>query len=112
MWHELRLGEEFTLSPMVEYVQFDDAEGVDDQDRDFLTAAGRLGWRNWNLTLAYTGRDTETTGAPEIDDYQFQVSAGYSFGFGLDLDVGWQIVDESGTETQRLGVLAAYTAKF
>ena len=112
LWHELELGGELTLSPMVEYVQFDDAEGVDGQDRDFLTAAGRLGWRNWNLTLAYTGRDTEITGAPEIDDYQFQVSAGYSFGFGLELDVGWQIVEESGIESRRLGVLVAYMASF
>ena len=48
----------------------------------------------------------------EIDDYQFQVSAGYSFKFGVDIDVGWQIVEESGVETQRLGVLVAYTASY
>ncbi len=112
LWHDLKLGEELTLSPIVEYVHFDDAEGVDGQDRDFLTIAGRLGWRSWNLVLAYTGRDTETSGAAEIDDYQFQVSAGYSFEFGVDVDVGWQIVEESDIETQRLGVLVAYTASF
>jgi len=112
LWHKLKLGGELTLSPMMEYVHFDDAEGEDDQDRDFLTAAGRLGWRSWNLTLAYTGRDTEPAGAAEIDDYQFQVSAGYSFGFGIDLDVGWQIVEEGDIESQRLGLLLAYTANF
>ena len=97
---------------VVEYVHFDDAEGVDGQDREFPTIAGRLGWRSWNLVLAYTGRDTEPSGAAEIDDYQFQVSAGYSFEFGVDVDVGWQIVEESDIETQRLGVLVAYTASF
>ena len=112
LWHELKLGEDLTLPPIVEYVHFDDAEGVDGQDRDFLTVAGQLGWRSWNLTLAYTGRDTETSGVAEIDDYQFQVSAGYSFKFGVDIDVGWQIVEESGVETQRLGVLVAYTASY
>jgi hypothetical protein len=112
LWHELRLGKELTLSPMVEVVRFDDAEGVDGQDRDFLTVAGRLGWRGWNLTLAYTGRDTETPGAADVDDQQFQVSAGYSFEFGLDVDIGWHRVEESDIKTRRLGVLAAYTASF
>ena len=112
LWHEMKLGNELTLSPVVEYVHFEDAEGVEGQDRDFLTAAGRLGWRSWNLTLAYTGRDTDASGTPEVDDYQFQVSAGYSFEFGLEVDIGWHIVEESDIETQRLGVLVAYTARF
>ncbi len=112
LWHELKLGRELTLSPMIEVVRFDAAEGIGGQDRGFLTVAGRLGWRGWNLTLAYTGRDTETPGAPEMDDEQFQVSAGYSFEFGLDVDVGWHRVEESGIDTRRLGVLAAYTAGF
>ncbi len=112
LWHELGLGKNLTLAPVIEYVHFYDAEGVDGQDRDFLTIAGRLGWRSWNLTLAYTGRDTEASGTPEVDDYQFQVSAGYLFEFGLEIDVGWQIVEESDVETQRLGVLVAYTASF
>ncbi len=47
-----------------------------------------------------------------FDDYQFQVSAGYSFEFEVDVDIGWQIVEESDIETQRLGVLVAYTASF
>ncbi len=112
LWHEFKLGEVITLAPLLEYVHFDDAEGVDGQDRDFLTVAGRLGWRRWNLTLAYTSRDTDVSGTPEIDDHQFQVSAGYSFEFGLDVDVAWQRVEESGIDTKRLGVLAAYTASF
>ncbi len=112
LWHEMKLGKDLTLSPVVEYVHFEDAEGVEGQDRDFLTAAGQLGWRSWNLTLAYTGRDTDASGTPAVDDYQFQVSVGYSFELGIDVDVGWQIVEESDVETQRLGVLVAYTASF
>lgn len=112
LWHEIRLGPDLTLAPVLEIVHFDDADGVDGQDRDFLTLAGRLGWHGWNLTLAYTGRDTKASGAPEVDDEQFQVSAGYSFEFGLDVDVGWHRVEEGGIKTRRLAVLVAYTAGF
>ena len=51
-------------------------------------------------------------GAAEFDDYQFQVSAGYSFKCGIDVEIGWQIVEERDIETQRLGVLVSYTASF
>ncbi len=112
LWHELKLGKALTVAPVIEYVHFDDAEGVDGQDRDFVTAAGRLGWRSWNLTLAYTGRDTETPGTPEIDDFQFQVSAGYLFELGLQIDVGWHIAEESDVETRRFGARLSYTVSF
>jgi hypothetical protein len=112
LWHKMKLGKGLTLSPMIEYVHYDDADGVSGQDRDFLTLAGRLDWQSWNLALAYTGRDTDATGGGDVNDFQFQVSAGYAFDFGLEFDVGWQIVNEGGIESQRIGLLAAYALKF
>lgn len=110
--YEIGITDHIGARPLIEYVSLTDADGVDGQDRDFLTLAGRLGWHGWNLTLAYTGRDTKASGAPEADDEQFQVSAGYSFEFGLDVDVGWHRVEEDGIKTRRLAVLVAYTAGF
>ena len=45
-------------------------------------------------------------------DYQFQLSGGYTFEFGLSIDAGWKIANESHQETQTLGVLAAYVVEF
>lgn len=110
--HNIDLGDDFSLSPLFEYVHFDDADGVGEQDRDFLVLAGRLNWNSWNLSVAYTGRDTKATGSEEIDDFQFQTSVGYQFAFGLEFNVGWHIDNENGLETRRIGALLAYTVPF
>lgn len=110
--HNIDLGDGFSLSPLIEYVHFGDAEGVGGQDRDFLTLAGRLDWNSWNLSVAYTKRDTKATGSEEIEDFQFQTSVGYQFAFGLEVNLGWYIGNENGIETRRIGALLAYTVPF
>ncbi len=71
-----------------------------------------LNWKSWNLALAYVDRDTDNTDGAHTNDYNFQVSAGYEFGFGLAVDVGWSIAEESDVETRTVGVLFAYTFEF
>lgn len=110
--HGFGLGAGVTLSPMVEFVRFDDAEGVSGQDRDFVTVAADLAWRNWNLALALTERDTEAADGTRTDNFQFQVSVGYAFDFGLSVDFGWHIANEDHVEVRRLGALLAYTVEF
>ncbi|NKB54841.1 MAG: porin [Alphaproteobacteria bacterium] len=99
-----------TVSPLVEYVHQEDAAGVADRDIDFLTLAAQAEWNGFNLAVAWTGRRTDA--AADQDDYQFQVSAGYAFDFGLTFDVGWRIADEADVETRTLGAIVAYTYEF
>ena len=110
--HKLDLGNGFSISPFIEYVHFDDAEGVSGQDRDFLTLAGRLDWHSWNLSVAHTRRDTRASGSEEIEDFQFQTSVGYQFAFGLEVNVGWYIANENHIETNRIGALLTYAVSF
>lgn len=110
--HKLDLGDGFSISPLIEYVHFDDAEGASSQDRDFLTLAGRLDWNSWNLSVAYTKRETKASGSEKIEDFQFQTSVGYQFAFGLEVNVGWYIANENDIETSRIGALLAYTVSF
>lgn len=112
LFHELHLGAGFTLSPLLEWVHFDDADGIAEQKRNFVTVAGRLGWSRWNISLAHTSRITKASGANEVDDFQAQVSIGCEFDFGLSVDAAWRIANEAGIETRRLGLLFAYTATF
>lgn len=99
-----------TVAPIVEYVHQNDAGGVAGEDRDFVTAGAQADWRGFNLAVSWTGRDT--SGTSDQDDYQFQVSAGYAFGFGLTLDIGWKLAEEEGAETKTLGILTAYSIEF
>lgn len=101
-----------TVTPLVEYAHFFDADGVKDQERGFLTTALQLEWRNWNLALSRTSRDTNRPNAGNIDDILYQVSAGYSFDLGLTADVGWKIAEEEGVEAQTIGFLLTYARDF
>lgn len=110
--HVLKFGDGFELTPLVEYVRFDDAEGTTDLDRDFLTVAGRLTWRGWNVAVSYTGRDTDSPDGTSVDDDNFQISAGYGFESGIAIDLGWRHVDEARVKTDGIGVLVAYRIDF
>lgn len=97
------------LFPLVEYIYQDSAGGAGDR-RDFLTLAGQAEWKGFNVTVAWTGRDTsDGTGD---DDFQLQFSAGYAFDSGVSIDIGWKIADEAGIKTETLGALAAYNIEF
>mgnify|MGYP001342751018 CR=1 FL=1 len=40
--YEMELGNGLSVAPLIEYVHFDNAEGVSGKDPNFLTLAGRL----------------------------------------------------------------------
>ena len=104
--------EDITVTPLLEYVHFWNGGGIDGEERDYVTASALLEWQNWNLALAYTGRFIEDDQGEDSDDYQFQVSAGYTFDFGLEASVGWKIRDEEDIETETFGALLAYSFAF
>jgi Gram-negative porin len=110
--YQVDLGAGISLSPFVEYVHFDDAEGVSNQNRDFLTLAGALDWKAWNLSVSYTSRDTKMDGSEDVEDFQFQTSVEYRFAFGLAVSLGWYIGNEGGIETSRVGALLGYSLDF
>lgn len=112
LMHKFDLAKDLSLSPLVEYVHFDDAEGARNQDRDFITLASTLNWKSWNLALVYVDRDTKPADGSRTDDYLFQISAGYEFGFGLAVDLGWSVIENSNIETQSIGLLFKYKVEF
>lgn len=103
---------EVEFQPFVEHVRFDDADGVAGQDRYFLTTSLRATWGDWNLALSRTGRVTEPPGGADIADELIQVSAGYDFGLGFTLDVGWRHTEEAGVDTEILGALLVWSTEF
>ncbi len=104
--------EDITVTPLLEYVHFWNGGGIDGEDRDYVTASTLFEYQNWNLALAYTGRFIENDEGEDIDDYQFQVSAGYTFDFGLEASIGWKIREEDEVDTETFGALLAYSFAF
>ena len=109
---EMTLGKDVGFNPLIEYVYFDDSGGISGDDKSYLTAAGELTWRDWNLALAYTWRHTDPAGTADVDDHQFQVSAGYTFPIGIGVNVGGKIVEEAGIRSEVAGFLIDYTIEF
>ena len=113
--HEL--SEDLSIEPIAEYVYFDNAEGLN-QERDILTLGNALIYGPWNLALAYSQvwSDPNAADVEDVDLRQFQVSAGYGFDFGLDVDVGYKFVDEEtdgdSIETHFVGVILHYALDF
>ena len=105
--------DELAIEPIVEYIYFEDAEGLD-QERDIITVGTAVTYGPWNLALAYSGVYTDPSGddIEDTDVDQFSVSAGYSFDFGLDVDLGYKFVEEEDVDSHVLGVLLHYNFDF
>ncbi len=103
---------EVDVNPYVEIVHFENAGAVRAQDRNFATAALGLGWRNWNLALAYARRETDPEAGGRTVNEQLQVSAGYAFDNGIGVDFGWRLLEEAGLSSHTFGILLGYRYDF
>lgn len=110
--NKFKLGGGVDISPLVEYAHFADADGVEGQKRKFLTLSTLLERDGWNAALSFTARDTQAPDGTDTNDMLFQASAGYRFAFGLGIDVGWRLANESSLQTETLGLLISYTYAF
>ncbi|MBT3765126.1 MAG: hypothetical protein HOB79_04120 [Rhodospirillaceae bacterium] len=110
--YQLNLTDKWGLFGLVEYVNIDNADGTNDQDRYYLTGAAQVSYDAWNIALSYTDKETEPSGGTTTNEAQFKVSAGYVFGFGLGLDLGWTTVRNDGIDTDTFGTKLSYTIEF
>ncbi len=66
--YEFALPGDITAQPSVEYVRFDDADGTQDQDRTYLTAALAFTYGDWNMAFSGTFKETEAADGTETDE--------------------------------------------
>jgi len=66
----------------------------------------------WNVAASWTGRETDVSGGTDIDDDLFQLSAGYAFENGLQIDAGYRYAEEGGIDTHIIGTLLSYSFDF
>jgi hypothetical protein len=101
------------LQPIVEFAYFFDAEGVEDQDRYYITAGATAIWQErWNVALSYTRRETMPASGSDVGDNLFQASAGYEFDFGLGANVGYRYSEADDIADHTLGMLLTYGLDF
>lgn len=110
--YAIDLGDDLAVTPLIEYVAIDAAEGVADQFRSYLTGALSVAWRGWNLAMAGTRKETDPIDATRTKEEIVQVSAGYAFANGIGVDVGWKRALADGIDTDTAGVLLTHTLSF
>jgi hypothetical protein len=102
------LGHGFSISPTVEAARLTDPAGTKTRERQYWSTSMLTEWRNWNLGLTYTQRDTEDPAAAAISEYHAQASVGYVFDFGLSADLGWYRFQEADESTDQFGLRFTY----
>ncbi len=109
--YEFKVGD-VEVVPLVEWVRLNDADGTPGTDETYLTTAAAFYWGPWNLALARTEKTTKSPGAPDDNDRQSQISAGYAFENGINLNLGYLRTREPGVKTDTYGLMADYTITF
>ncbi len=110
--YEISINDHLSVTPLLEYVGQRDAGGMAGDDTSYLTASLGTAYKNWNLALAWTRKETDSAVGTRAAVEQFQATAGYAFANGLSVDVGWMTHHEGGVDTDTLGGLLAYTLEF
>ena len=108
----MHINDDFTVTPLVEYVHFWNADGILDESRDYLTVSALLEYRNWNFAASYTGRFVKESDGTRTTATHLQISAGYTFDFGLGVGIGYRLFDEDNIMSHTAGVLLYYDYSF
>ena len=106
LFGEIPLGEETALAPIAEYVHLENA-GAGTADQDIVTGGVTLLYGPWNLALSHS-----SIFADGDDTNQSQASVGYSFPFGLDVDLGYKHNRVGQVDSHTVGVLFHYAFGF
>lgn len=109
---EIEIDEDLSVTPLLEYVRFWNAEGTQDEDRDYVTAAGLVAYGPWNMAVSYTGKFVDNPDGTDRTDYSFQVSGGYAFDFGVTFDVGYKFDQAEDVDSHLIGALLVYELGF
>jgi hypothetical protein len=109
--YAFNIGDNLTLSPMAEYVYFDNYGGTSNDTAKYFTGGLALNYENWVASTTYQLRDTEISGVT-MDDYVFDFTVGYVFDMGLGVAAAWRGAEESNVDSEGLGLLLSYAIEF
>ena len=100
------------LKPLLEFVYFDDFDGVDGQDRSYVTGALELIYGQWDFGATYSYVYTDNPDDPSGNDegYEASLQGGYTLENGLGIAIGWNYArdPDDGSEGQQVGIEFTY----
>ncbi|MBM3568582.1 MAG: hypothetical protein FJX46_07475 [Alphaproteobacteria bacterium] len=112
--YDWKIDDAWSLRPLVEWTQINHVDGGT-SNRSYLTSGARLGWNEWYLAASRTGREnrqSNNAANAETTDQLKAVAAGYKFGFGLLVELGWRETTERAVEAKAYGGRVSYVLAF
>jgi len=110
-WSSIELSESVAVTPLVEYVRLWNARGYRGDTEDYLTAALGFYIGQWSATVAATGVRVDDDGI--IDEgVQAEVSFGYLFRNGVNIEAGYRYQDMAGDSSHTIGMAFGYFLPF
>ncbi|MFC4272334.1 hypothetical protein ACFO8N_12600 [Sneathiella chungangensis] len=109
--YAFNIGDDLTISPMTEFVYFDNYGGTDGDTAKYITAGIALNFQNWVASTTYQRRDTKLAGLSS-DDHVVDFTIGYDFDMGLGVAAAWRGAEEDGVQSEGLGLLLSYAVDF
>jgi len=100
------------LLPFVEYVKFDDADGIRNAEKAYLTTSLTLNWGQWGVGLTRTDTDYGGIMRDEPNDYINELSVGYAFTRLFSLQVGLGTSKTDGVESDFVGMNLNWSMSF
>lgn len=97
---------------LLEFVGINHIDGGTDDSRYYTASVVNTIYEDWNVTVGFTKRITQSPGVADVNDHLLQLTGGYDFGNGLTLEAGWRGSEESNIDNNILGGLARYTLEF
>jgi hypothetical protein len=100
------------LELLAEGVFQDNADGIRDDQRTYLTTSAALVGTNWTAAISRTERRLDADQGPTLNDRLFQLSAGYKFPNGLGAEIAYLRTNETRDHTTGVGFLLTYDVGF
>lgn len=112
VWNNLILSENASVTPIVEFVHFWNARGLENRSENYATAGAEFFLGQWSLALASTYWNIDNPGASGVDNVLVNVSGGYLFESGFGIDLGYRYLDEDNQTSNTIGVALSYDLRF
>ncbi len=107
------LYDDTTATAMFDVTQINHMNGETSHDRRYATVGFNIDIHQWNIGGTYTHINNDADEATEsLNGFNTQMSAGYNFGNGSGINVGYQAQDSDGENSDRLGGLLRYHTDF
>lgn len=102
----------FKLIPFVELVHLENEDGIDGNDNTYLTTSFVVLNGGWNFVASNTFAFQDYSTGSDENEYDFQLSGGYTFENGLMVDTAYRKEKLGDNEADSFGVLLSYLYKF